>query len=249
MLEFVPINQENLKKLHLTKPIRNTFYTALSNSLETKIMKWSEKMLLKRIRYSSPVHSTGYPFHFNWLDSLKDFSFENSVTLLVGENGSGKSTLLEAIGIQADSILLSGETFDRNAEYSETTKLARRFKLEWSTKTRNGFYFRADDFISYIRETKRRKAEAEQALAEIEDPNSLARIPHARTLYELDQLYRKDLDTLSHGEAFLELFQSRLRPNALYFLDEPESPPNTAKPAHSSPTYFGCREGRHTIYH
>jgi predicted ATPase len=91
-------------------------------------------------------------------------------------------------------------------------------------KTRTGFYFRADDFISYIRQTKKRKMDALQALEEIEDPHSMARMPHANTLYELNQLYSQELDTLSHGQAFLELFRSRLRPNGLYFLDEPESP-------------------------
>lgn len=32
------------------------------------------------------------------------------------------------------------------------------------------------------------------------------------------------LETKSHGESFLELFNSRFRPNGLYILDEPETP-------------------------
>jgi predicted ATPase len=40
----------------------------------------------------------------------------------------------------------------------------------------------------------------------------------------LAQRYGSDPDARSHGETFLSLLQTRLVPNGLYFLDEPETP-------------------------
>jgi predicted ATPase len=40
----------------------------------------------------------------------------------------------------------------------------------------------------------------------------------------LAQRYGADPDARSHGETFLALLQTRLVPNGLYFLDEPETP-------------------------
>lgn len=52
----------------------------------------------------------------------------------------------------------------------------------------------------------------------------LAKMPHARTLYDLKQLYGDGLEFRSHGESFLDLFRSRFQANGLYILDEPEAP-------------------------
>jgi predicted ATPase len=40
----------------------------------------------------------------------------------------------------------------------------------------------------------------------------------------LTQRYGENPDARSHGETFLALLQTRLVPNGLYFLDEPETP-------------------------
>jgi predicted ATPase len=49
-------------------------------------------------------------------------------------------------------------------------------------------------------------------------------MPLQREYYSLNALYGDGLDARSHGEAFLELFRSRMRPDGLYLLDEPEAP-------------------------
>ena len=40
----------------------------------------------------------------------------------------------------------------------------------------------------------------------------------------LTSRYGEDADARSHGESFLQLFQSRFVPGGLYLLDEPEAP-------------------------
>jgi len=52
----------------------------------------------------------------------------------------------------------------------------------------------------------------------------LARAPHLRSIGELEAAYGPDLDARSHGESFMKLFETRLVPDGLYLLDEPEAP-------------------------
>ncbi len=51
----------------------------------------------------------------------------------------------------------------------------------------------------------------------------LARQPYTRELSAIQQRYGDGLDTHSHGESFLALFQTRFMPDGLYLLDEPEA--------------------------
>ena len=75
------------------------------------------------------------------------------------------------------------------------------------------------------------RAEFQQDLQKIDetyrDRSELARIlakgPANRSLGEMEGHYGEDLDANSHGESFLKLFQSRLVPEGLYLLDEPEA--------------------------
>ena len=53
---------------------------------------------------------------------------------------------------------------------------------------------------------------------------ALARMPAAGSLADMTKRYGVDLDANSHGQSFLKLFQSRLVPNGLFLLDEPEAP-------------------------
>ena len=52
----------------------------------------------------------------------------------------------------------------------------------------------------------------------------LAEMPFKREIYEMKESKTDSLDHVSHGESFLQLFQSRFVPNGLYLLDEPEAP-------------------------
>nr|WP_313794794.1 AAA family ATPase [Fundicoccus culcitae] len=188
-------------------------------------------MLLKRISYQPPTDASTqsqFPFNLAWLNQLENLEFKRPVTIFIGENGAGKSTLLETIAYEAQAITLSNRGFDQLTEYKWIDAFAQSFKLIWTNKRNSGFFFRADDFITFVRETKERQQEAIDALAEIDrrDPqgHSLERMPYANALYEMKQLYPTDLSDLSHGQSFMSLFQARLRPNALYILDEPETP-------------------------
>jgi predicted ATPase len=162
----------------------------------------------------------------------KTLTFPTPVTVFVGENGSGNSTLLEGIACAVDAIAIGSSDLRSDESLAAGQALQERMQLTWSVKrNRNGFFLRAEDFFGFATRTDRMRAEYKAELAAIRADTSLsayakglAAMPIERQLSDLKRLYDEGLDALSHGEAFLHLFQSRLRPDGLYLLDEPEAP-------------------------
>jgi predicted ATPase len=52
----------------------------------------------------------------------------------------------------------------------------------------------------------------------------MAKGPYHKTISELTSMYQNDLGTQSHGESYLDFFKSRIKPDSVYLLDEPETP-------------------------
>jgi predicted ATPase len=111
-------------------------------------------------------------------------------------------------------------------------RLADRLRLVWSIKTRSGFFLRAEDFFGYIKRLSQMEAELLAEIQQVdktyvgrsEKAKGLAKMPYMTELNALRSQYGRQLNSYSHGESFLELFQSRFQPNSLYLLDEPETP-------------------------
>ena len=186
---------------------------------------------IARARHDT-LPSDGFPFDVPIIQTLDRIDVEAAVTFLVGENGSGKSTLLEAIACAMKAVTVGSESVTTDATLADVRKLARALRLTWSTRTHRGFFLRAEDFFGYAKRVAQMHAEAregiEQVDAEYEGRSPLAKAlakgPHARTIGELRERYGDGLDSQSHGESFLKLFQSRLVPKGVYLLDEPEAP-------------------------
>lgn len=189
-------------------------------------------MHLLSVHVSEKRPQEGYPFTVPLIQQLSDLHFSSPITILVGENGSGKSTLIEAIAAAVGSIRVAGSAYDEDPEMEKALHLAKYIKLKWKAKTRKGFFLRAEDFITYAQKLTETKSYMQQQLDEVERDfanrselaKNLARMPYARSLYELKELYGEGLDTRSHGESFFDFFHSRFVPGGLYILDEPETP-------------------------
>jgi predicted ATPase len=91
---------------------------------------------------------------------------------------------------------------------------------------------RSEDFFGYARKLARMREELQQDLARVDqeyaDRSRTAQL-YARAAYEgqlntLRDDYGEGLDARSHGESYLDLFQTRFVPGGLYLLDEPEAP-------------------------
>jgi predicted ATPase len=152
----------------------------------------------------------------------------------VGENGSGKSTLLEGIAAAAGLPAVGSHDLGDDATLGAQRLLAAALTLSWTTRTRRGFFLRAEDFFGYTRRLARERAELLHRSAELEEEYraqdrsayalGLAQGPLRSSLADMERRYGVDLDANSHGQSFLKLFQSRFVPGGLYLLDEPEAP-------------------------
>jgi len=192
------------------------------------------KTILKSISYrvDSQKPTEEFPFNLPILKNLKTIELNSPVTFLVGENGSGKSTFIEALACTIGSIVVGSDAIQNDKTLNDVRKLSECFYLSWSKKTKNGFFLRAEDFFGYTKKLSLLKAQINEDIITVdkeyknrsEYAKGLAKMPHANELNALKNSYERGLETYSHGESFLELFQSRIKPKGLYLLDEPEAP-------------------------
>ncbi|MDP3130002.1 MAG: AAA family ATPase, partial [Bacillota bacterium] len=154
------------------------------------------------------------------------------ITILLGENGCGKSTLLDLVGAKAGLIRIAQDdplTSARAALFREASAFVETCFRPVRPK---GMHFAASDFATYLRHLAAEKDYAKGELARVakeyaqksDYARMMAAAPAGRTLAELDGMYDRDLSASSHGEAYLDFFASRLRPDTLVLLDEPETP-------------------------
>lgn len=187
-------------------------------------------MLIKRIDFQ-PFESKEYPFNLPSFQQLKTLNLHQPITIFVGDNGSGKSTLLKAIAYYNSSINVSKENMD-SGYYYNSKLLSDKMRLQYSVKTRNGFFFSGEEFITYINNLKQMKSDLlideKELLEEYKNKSeyvrNLALGPVRNSLYELRTKYDGELNTKSHGEGFLDFFKARMHQKGIYLLDEPETP-------------------------
>ena len=186
--------------------------------------------MIKKLYFDEFIEES-YPFNINPIKNTKELDLSSKITVLVGENGSGKSTLLQAIAYYNNSINVSSSRLDSDY-YEAVQKLAKKMKIVYTVKTRKGFFFSGEEFITYINSLKNMKIELLKDIEEIKtefkgkDAYSLklALGPLHSSLHQLDNKYEGELERKSHGEGFLEFFKARMHQQGIYLLDEPETP-------------------------
>jgi predicted ATPase len=173
-----------------------------------------------------------FPFTIPVVKSMGRLDFHSPVTFFVGENGSGKSTVLEGLACAIGSVTVGSEGVLEDRGLSGVRELAQYMRLIWTKRTRKGFFLRAEDFFGYARRMAKIKEELNSDLSEVDDSykdrselaKGLAKMPYESELSGIKRRYGEGLDSQSHGESFLLLFQQRFTPGGLYLLDEPEAP-------------------------
>lgn len=187
---------------------------------------------LRSIDLRAPAGQQGYPFTLSFIQQWQPLEFQAAVTFFVGENGSGKSTLLEALAVASDMITVGSLPVQQDGSLDAVRPLAKALKLVWNQRVRRGFFLRSEDFLGWVRAEQRNKAEMHDELEDVDRAfgdrsdyaRALARGPLSGQLAGMQKRYGSGLETRSHGESFLDLFQARFRPDGLYLLDEPEVP-------------------------
>lgn len=128
---------------------------------------------------------------------VEELVFDGPVTFFTGENGSGKSTVLEALAIACGFNPEGGSRNYSFSTYDSHSEPCRAVKvMRGYRRAQWGYFLRAESFYNV--------ATKEEEYADADHPSQ--------------RFHEK-----SHGESFLALAQTQLRPNGLYFLDEPEA--------------------------
>lgn len=189
-------------------------------------------ILLRRLSKTKiPKEKLGaFPFNTNVISSLSTINFSQPVTIFVGENGSGKSTLLEGIAAACSLPIVGSKNINLDETLKYVSEVAGYLNLSWSLKNNKGFFLRAEDFFGFTKKLNRLRADLEKEIERLDKKlpdgygKDLAIGSIRGQISGLTQRYGVDLGAASHGESFLKLFQSRIQPNGLYLLDEPETP-------------------------
>ena len=167
------------------------------------------------------MESNDFPFSVPAFSNFRSLSFSSPVSFFVGENASGKSTLLESIAIATNRIVVGGKSLEQDNTLDAIRPLASSLKMSWREKTSKGFFFRSEDFFNFIKRNRELSSELGEYAEEYKD-SIYARNYMLGQKNALDSRYG-DLNALSHGEGFLQVFKSRISTGGLYLLDEPEA--------------------------
>ncbi len=143
------------------------------------------------------ISKDSYLRNIESIRSLHTLPVTKPVTFFAGENGSGKSTLLEAAAIACGFNPEGGTKNYSFSTYDSHSPLHDALRISRGVRTPGwGYFLRAESFYNV--------ASKEEEYA---DP-----------LHPSEHFHEK-----SHGESFLAVAQKQLRPDGLYFLDEPEA--------------------------
>lgn len=162
--------------------------------------------------------SPDFPFSLSAVKHFTELEL-GTANIFVGENGSGKSTILEAIAIASKLPTAGGEKIE--------SELAKYLKISWDINRHKGFFMRAEDFFSFIKQIRETKNELIRNKQDYEGRFSgygkLQAVGSMESqIREISDRYG-NMEEISHGEGFLRFFQSRIVPGGLFLLDEPEA--------------------------
>lgn len=158
-----------------------------------------------RLRPDAQLDPARFPGSLPFVADL-ELQFSSPVTFFVGENGSGKSTLIEAIAELCGLPAGGGgrnEAADRPGAL-RVAELAPFLRAAFRRKPGDGYFFRAEFLAHFATLLDQRR----------QDPH-FGGDPYKR--YGGRSLHER-----SHGEAFLAVLESWLRPGII-IMDEPES--------------------------
>jgi predicted ATPase len=182
-----------------------------------------------RRRPGFPVDGDRFPWSLPLVRDLERLEFTTPITFLVGENGCGKSTLLEGMAVGIDAVAAGAHDLERDPTLQAARDFAAGFLFARRRHARTRLFLRAEDMFGYTGRLSANIGELEaieQDFAALpEGPGRDRAIGLARgERAALTRRYGENPDGKSHGETFLAMLQTRLVPNGLYILDEPETP-------------------------
>jgi predicted ATPase len=168
-----------------------------------------------------------FPYNIPAVQFAKNIAVNSGVTIFAGDNGTGKSTLLETLALQLDLPLIGGH-IGSHGGFAAARTLQPYIDITWQRQTKNGFFFRAEDFSDFVHAADKSQQSIEASLADLKgnvaDTVITAMAENMNTaLREMRKNYGENMQAFSHGEAYLQILQSRIGRKGIYLLDEPEA--------------------------
>lgn len=168
-----------------------------------------------------------FPFSTPAVKFAKNIQLTTPVTFLIGDNGMGKSTLLELLAYRLQLPHIDGSGYTKKG-FEAARSLIPYLQLTWGIERAVGFFFRAEDFGDYMNSVDRQDANLHASLnylqGEVPDHVIKEMKDNANyQLYHMRKNYGQELQTFSHGEAYLQIMQEKIHRRGIFLLDEPEA--------------------------
>lgn len=188
-------------------------------------------LYLERLtRRPEAVRNEQFPWTVPVFAELDSLRFTAPVTFLVGDNGCGKSTLLEAMAQGMEAVAAGSHQPLADETMAGARLLAAGFRFGRKGFPKRKLLFRAEDILGFTRGVVRNIDELQDIERELDatladgygKQLALGTVSGQRRALEI--AYGHAPHAKSHGETFLAILRQRLKPQGLYFLDEPEAP-------------------------
>lgn len=169
-----------------------------------------------------------FPFNIPAIRFGRKLELGERVTIFVGDNGTGKSTLLESIAYGLDLPLIGGRIGKASPSFEAAKTIRPYLEFQWIREIKKGFFFRAEDFSHFIDDADREREKIAMELLDLKGKVDDSIIQQMRENmhyagHRMRRDYGQDVNTFSHGEAYLTILQTRINEKGIFMLDEPEA--------------------------
>lgn len=188
--------------------------------------------------YISKIHidiprTNPFPFNVSAVKYAKNIDLDAPVNFFVGDNGTGKSTLIETLAYRLQLPHMDGSNYNKES-FNASKMLLPFLEIDYVIERTIGFFFRAEDFGDYLNSVDRADAKLSNQLEDLESEVPAHIIQEMKDnandqLYHMRKNYGQDLQSFSHGEAYMKIIQEKIKHRGIYILDEPEAALSPAK--------------------
>ncbi|MGB5942297.1 MAG: ATP-binding cassette domain-containing protein [Leeuwenhoekiella sp.] len=168
-----------------------------------------------------------FPYNVPAVQHAKQIDLSEAITFFIGDNGTGKSTLIETIAFRLQLPHLDGAGNGKKS-FQAARDLQKYLELAFNIECTRGFFFRAEDFGDLVNSVDRQDARLHSQLRTLEGkvaPEIIQQMKDSANhqIHHVRKHYGQELDSFSHGEAYLKILQEKINSPGIYILDEPEA--------------------------
>lgn len=168
-----------------------------------------------------------FPYNIPAVRFATNIRLNTPVTFIIGDNGTGKSTLLELLAYRLQLPHMDGSGYNKKGFEAAKTLVA-NLELCWDLERSVGFFFRAEDFGNLINSIDRQDGKLHSFMKDLEGDVPDGIIQQMKDsanhqIYHMRKSYGQDLQSFSHGEAYLKIMQEKITNRGIFLLDEPEA--------------------------